>query len=269
MKKFSQILLALLLIISLTLSSCSNEKNIQNEEFIDSFALTSNLLSQKDNEEIKGELLVSLSAGINFESSTVEVGLESNNESNSAYYEANLSAQTIIYLINMLLTNNELDSELLSSLSIYSVEDSTNLTEGGNKSAALLSFKASTFERFYLANESYLNNEENKYVFDENLKNYNISSNYKDVNGETYYTTTLSLAYNELKTVIPFVNLSDNDIDGEITIKTYQTSESDPITKFDIILYQYRLTSDNEVGYINIDITLSFDLPIGGDEDDE
>lgn len=252
------------LILSFMLFSCSNEVVIKNKAFIDKLETLNNDLL-KTSEDINGELNINLSAGVIYKSSSVEIGINSNSKSNSAYYDTNLSAETIIYLINSLTKQPDDNSKAYSSISLFSKNQSTDITEWGNNSENILTFNSKALSKFYKGNELYLSKDENKAILGENLNNYKIKSELEKIGNDAKYVTTLTITSEQVANVIPFINLDKANYNGNIEIKFYQDSEKDEITRIDLVLFNYDFTTDNDIAYVNVDVVLTFMLPVGGE----
>lgn len=254
------ILLSLVLIVS-----CSNNEVIENKDFISSLEQLNNDLLD-ESEDINGELIVNISAGVSYQSSSVEVGIVSDNSSNSVYYDASVSAQTILHLLNSITKKS--DSEIdLSSIVLYSNSDEKNLTENGNKSGNILTFDAKVLEKIYAGNKLYLANEDNKILLGKKLNEYKISSTLEKNGDETKYVTELILSPAQLANIIPFINIDETKYNGELKLKFYQNSVEDPITKIDLILYNHSFSTDNDIAYLDVDVVLSFALDGGTDNE--
>lgn len=263
MKKIILIITA----FTLLLVSCSNETVIANKSFVNSLEELNNELLN-NNEDINGELEIIVGAGLDYKSSSLEVGIISNSTENSAYYDANISAETLAYLINSIINSKEDNSSMFSLISLYSTGDNVSITEGGNKTNDLLTFDSKTLEKIYLGNSQYLSIDENKANLGNLLNEYKISSELEKVGEDTKFVTTLTLTAEQIVNFIPFINLDTSEYNGEIEIKFYQESETDLITQIDLVLYDYSFTSENEIAYVDIDVTLSFNLPVGGENNE-
>lgn len=263
MKKISIIVLT----ITFLLSACSDKVVIKNESFVDSLEqLNKELIN--NSQDIDGELNINISAGFIYKSSKIEIGLNSNSDNNSAYYDLSLSAETLVYLFNSITKRENDNSSTFSPITIYTDEDQKNLTKGGNKSDSILTFKASALNKFYKGNELYLSNDHNKAALGNNLDDYQISSQTQKVGNQTKYVTTLVLSVDQLTSIIPFVNFEDKNYDGQVEIKFYQDSRDSLITSVDIVLYNYTFTAENNMTYVDVNVAISLDLPVGGKDNE-
>lgn len=249
------------------LASCSNDVVIANKSFIDSLENVNNELLLAS-EDINGDIAIEVAAGLNYKSSSIEVGLRSDSKNNSAYYDTEISAETIVYLLNSISKREKDNSQSFSSILLYSNNGEKSLTDGGNKSDNILSFNAKALEKFYKGNQLYLASDDNKAVLGTKLNEYNIQSGLGKSGSETQYITTMDITTTQLAQMVPFINIDEKEYDGNITLRFYQDSESDLINKLDVLLYDYSFTSENDIAYVNVDIVLSFTLPIGGEEDE-
>lgn len=261
------------LVFSLVFSGCTSEEEavIPNKDFVNALEQTNNALLENSDQEIVGEVVVEVSAGLEYESSSVNVGLNSNNTTNDVYYELELSASTVAAIISDI-SNSDYDAGILSILPSYTDGSSKEIIDGGNKTSEFLTFSTEALEKFYFANKSYLSVYDNKVKLGENLTDYNINTKVETVEGKNMYVTTIKIDYNQIKNIIPFVSTSDVASGQEVTIVLYQNDLNGPFESVDIILLDYKYevgtTTINDLFNAKISIKLSFDLPIGGDNNE-
>ncbi len=265
MRKIYFILFATIII----LASCGQEKDVKvkNQDFVNSFEKTNNALLKAGNAKIKGDLSAKLSAGLEYELSKIEVGILSNNSENVAYYNLELSPNTIISLVQDYTDTGD-NINVLKLLPTYTKKDSKDLIKGGNKTGKYLSYDASTLNNLYAANKSYLAIQENKVRFGENLESYNVSTTVASVNNKNTFVTTMSLTNYDILKVIPFIEVDDNVNDANITIKAYHQELGGLIERIEVELVDYTIMTQNNLVFANANIVLSFDLPVGGENDE-
>ncbi len=262
MKKLYVFLTALTLI----LSSCGKEETaqIKNEDFVNSFEKTNNALLAASDTQIQGDLKVQLSTALEYESSLFEVGVTTSNEQNIAYYNVTISPQTIISLVKQY-TNTGDNIDVLGFLPSYNKSDSKVLIDGGNRTGDYLTFDTSSLKNLYAANQSYLAIRDNKVQFGETLQKYNITTTVSNIDNQNMYVTTMTLTYDDLIGIIPFVDTSKDPDDMKLTIRVYHEEIDGVFEKIDIELVNFSVKTDNELVFANVNISLSFELPVGGE----
>ncbi len=260
----------ILTLVTLLLSSCSvknEDTTIKNKSFINSFEKTNNALLEAKDQNIVGELSINASAAIEYKSSTIEAGVVSNNKQNIAYYDLTISPQTIVSILNQY-TDIGRGADVLNLLPSYNNSANKVIIAGGNKTSKYLNFNSSSLENWYKTNKSYLSVDTNKIVLGDKLSTYDLETSIKDNNGKNSYVTSLQLSYDEIISLLPFLQTSSYTNDLKITLRAYHDEMDGVFNRIEIDIINYTAISENDLFIGKIDITLNFILPVGGAENE-
>lgn len=251
---------AILVILLINLIGCSSEDQaIQNEVLVNALSETNKTLAESDR-TISGDIKGSLSVGVDYKSSGIEAGISTDAGNNEMYFEANISTETILHLISNLFDDSNVNPSMFPQFDIYSIEKSTSLGKDKNAFKGSITFDSDKLSSFYKTNDLYLSEHSNKVALGKSLSNYNLTSDIVQLNDEVYYMAEISLTSEELINLFPFVDVDNENLDKEFKVRFYQENPSSEITHIELVLLDYKLARQNDMLYVDADISILFSL---------